>query len=319
MAELKIIEEEIKQGKLGGKLNTDDDNPAASLPRQPIPQVKKHINIDPHEWRTSSPEFCAAGLGSLMNDLNVISSPNIDNNFNKYTRNYDPLYDDFVLNATNVSALNKKNIDAIETNQRNISPITSQMTPTDNNHFQMRQIVARSKIPHNAPRNPFAESYHVNMPNVYPENFANSNERTRKMSIHQMPPPSNSNRFSPHPMPTADQDDNNQMGNSNNNGPTSGSTPQQQQQHRSNLQRQMQRAKTPEILLAPHYLDNSTIYNDWVDRDQSTYHLKMPNNRRQIHNEMNNDDVNEQNDYRVPSDIDSQVCDSFSFETFTMF
>lgn len=35
----------------------------------------------------------------------------------------------------------------------------------------------------------------------------------------------------------------------------------------NNTKRQMQRANTPEILLAPHYLENSRIYYDWVARE----------------------------------------------------
>lgn len=266
MAELKIIEEEIKQGKLGGKLTTDDDNPPlASLPRQPIPQVKKHINIDPHEWRTSSPEF---GAGSLLNDLNVISSPNIDDNFNKYTRNYDPLYDDFVLNAS--TALNKKNICAIEANQRNISPQIPATT--------VRQIVTRPKMPQ---RNPFTDAYHL--PNVYADNFGGGGGGTER-AIHQMPTP---NRFTPTINETNEK--NNAADTAN---------------QRLQLQRQMQRAKTPEILLAPHYLDNTTVFNDWIDREQSAYQrLKMQNTGR------DDDQSAEQNEYRVPSDIDSQVND----------
>lgn len=294
MAELKIIEEEIKQGKLGGpvgniKLSTDDEN-RASLPRQPIPHVKKHINIDPHEWRTSSPELC---VGSLLNNLNVMPAPNISeiNNLNKYSRNYDPLYNDFAMNTANMAPLSKKNFISMENSQRNLSPISSQMSATENQ--TMRQIVPRSKIPHNVPRNPFAETYRSNYPNVFGGNFNNSAElRQVRQSPSRLASTSNSNND--------DSNDSNKKSNNNVNENENGAM----KQHRMQMQRQMQRAKTPEILLAPHYLDNSSVFYDWMDREQPFRAEK------QCH--IANDDdaaenVLDQNEYRIPSDIDSQV------------
>lgn len=311
LAELKIIEEEIKQGKLGGpvgniKLHTDDSR--ASLPRQPIPHVKKHINIDPHEWRTSSPELCiGASMGSILNNLNVMPSPNINeiNNLNKYTRNYDPLYNNFALNTTNMPALNKKNFIPMESSQRNMrnmSPISSQISGTENH----RSIVPRSKIPHNAPRNPFAEPYRSNFPNVFAESFNNTNELHQvTQSPTRMASASNSNND--------DSNDSNKKSNVGEieNSATQKHQQQQQQQQRMHLQRQMQRAKTPEILLAPHYLDNSSAFYDWMDREQQpTYRADNKQHQCHIANEnLDNptENVLDQNEYRIPSDIDSQV------------
>lgn len=312
LAELKIIEEEIKQGKLGGpvgsiKFNADEDN-RASLPRQPIPHVKKHINIDPHEWRTSSPELCvAASMGSILNNLNVMPSPNINeiNNLNKYTRNYDPLYNNFALNTANMPAISKKNFISIESNQRNMSPISSQISATENQ--TIRQIVPRSKIPHNVPRNPFAETYRSNFSNVFADNFNNSSELHQvTQSPTRMASTSNSNND--------DSNDSNKKSNNNVNENENNGMNTKQQQQRMHLQRQMQRAKTPEILLAPHYLDNSSVFYDWMDREQQHQQQQPYRSEKQhqchIANE-NLDDQNEnvldQNEYRIPSDIDSQV------------
>lgn len=313
LAELKIIEEEIKQGKLGGpvgniKLNTDDDN-RASLPRQPIPHVKKHINIDPLEWRTSSPELCVASVGSLLNNLNVMPSPNINeiNNLNKYTRNYDPLYNNFALNTANMPSLNKKNFIAMDSNQRNMSPISSQISATENQ--TIRQIVPRSKIPHNAPRNPFAETYRSNFSNVFAENFNNTN------SLHQvaqsptrMASTSNSNNDDSN---ESNKKSNNNINETDNSGlnATQQTQQQQQQQQCLHLQRQLQRAKTPEILLAPHYLDNSSVFYNWMEREQP-YRTEKSQHPCHIANENldnHNENVLDQNEYRIPSDIDSQV------------
>lgn len=95
LAELKIIEEEIKQGKLGGPnsinhLRLDEDG-QTTLPRQPIPCVKKHINIDPHEWRTSSPD-----PSMMFNNINAIAPPNV-HDIDKFACAYIDDQDDSVL------------------------------------------------------------------------------------------------------------------------------------------------------------------------------------------------------------------------------
>lgn len=318
LAELKIIEEEIKQGKLGGpvsnnKLSTDGDN-QVSLPRQPIPQVKKHINIDQNEWRISSPELCAGvSVESLLNDLNVISSTNIDDiNNHKYTSNYDPIYNGFQIDSgANIPSLNKKNM----------SPISSQMSAAEN-HSLVRQIVPRSKIPHDAPRNPFPEAYRTNFPNMFADKFNNGNSinvRQLANSPNRIASISNSNN--------EDSNENiNKKSNTSNvicdeRGNSYIEQQQQQHQDQKHMQRQMQQAKTPEVLLAPHYLgDSNASFYDWEDQEQSAYRLKMQDsaadkkqNQRHIANNTNEnlDDGNNvihQNGYRIPSDIDSQVC-----------
>ncbi|XP_055711527.1 uncharacterized protein LOC129806772 isoform X2 [Phlebotomus papatasi] len=55
LAELQIIEEEIKQGKLGGPvqsvpMNGGDGGGKVSLPKEPIPKAKNHRNITPLGW-----------------------------------------------------------------------------------------------------------------------------------------------------------------------------------------------------------------------------------------------------------------------------
>ena len=181
LAELKIIEEEIKQGKLGGPTCTgtlsSGDDTKASLPRQPIPRTKKHIDIEPIEWRPGSPD----GEKSL-NDLNMLLTANLDdvNNLNKFSSNYDPIYNSFGLNGINISALAKFsheikiNIGVMENpppanvNNRNMSPISSQISATESNSLT-RQVVPRAKMLPNIPRNPFAENYRGNFVNMYAE------------------------------------------------------------------------------------------------------------------------------------------------------
>lgn len=378
LAELKIIEEEIKQGKLGGpasknKLTLNGDH-QSSLPRQPIPQVKKHINIEPNEWRTSSPELCAGvSVGSLMNDLNVISSGNMDdiNNLNKYTHNYDSIYSGFQLEATDMPSIAKKVKSSIGNNQRNISPISSQSSAAVDSHAMLRQIVPpRTKIVHETPHN---RPYRSNYPNIFAENYNGAGDNGQIMRPLSNSPSriaSTSNSNNEESMETSGAKPN---GNDNDisdgkivtaNGPTlqlptrprleanygesisiqnlaakpsyrrggldfadtyaskpplfpmSHSPPTvvhpAQKQQRAQLQRPIRHKKTAELMLAPQYLNDSTVYFDWENPDQSTYRLQMQNSpeQRRLTDENRDDDHDstcDRDEYRVPSDIDSQV------------
>uniref|UniRef100_A0AAG5DIJ7 XK-related protein n=1 Tax=Anopheles atroparvus TaxID=41427 RepID=A0AAG5DIJ7_ANOAO len=210
LAELKIIEEEIKQGKLGGPggtgtLSSGDDG-KTTLPRQPIPRAKKHIDIDPIEWRTSSPDMAEIVANKSFNDLNLLLAANLDdvNSLNKFNSNYDPIYNSFGLNGINISTLvNLKGtatggpgagpagglVDAgtgqpasavstlgqnVGAGNRNMSPISSQISATESNSLT-RQVLPRAKIlPNNIPRNPFAENYRGNFVNLYADAAANT-------------------------------------------------------------------------------------------------------------------------------------------------
>lgn len=363
LAELKIIEEEIKQGKLGGPttniLELGDDGRGGSLMRQPIPRVKKHINVEPMEWRSNSPEMVAAAAQNVYNDLNVLSSSNIDdvNNLNKYTSNYDPLYNSFGLNGINIPAL-ATGLDTTAT-VRNMSPISSAHVSATESSLT-RSVMPRTKMHLNMLRNPFAETYRGNYPNVYaasgngnrppsisPRNTANSPNRgvvvsatagahydhhadfclevnhPRQISgtysgcvvpsgIENLPFPYNvipppKSKLDSRLTPTAP------IVNANKTIVNAGSNnPPPVIQNR--LQRQIQRAKTPEILLAPHYLDNSRVYYDWVARDpiSNRMHQQQQQHQQDRHQICSSGDENLDEHYddghgRIPSDIDSQV------------
>lgn len=353
LAELKIIEEEIKQGKLGGPatntLESGDDG-RGSLMRQPIPRVKKHINVEPIEWRANSPEMAVAATKNVFNDLNVLSSSNIDdvNNLNKYASNYDPLYNSFGLNGINIPAL----ATGIDTTVRNMSPISSaHVSATESNSLTL-QVMPRAKMHLNMLRNPFAETYRGNYPNVYaeggnahrapsisPRNTANSPSRgvvagagshydhhagfcleinhPRQISgtysgcvvpsgIENLPFPYNvipppKSKLDSRLTPTAPIVAVNKTVSCVTGAPST---------VQNRLQRQIQRAKTPEILLAPHYLDNSRVYYDWVARDPMANRLhQQQHDRQQIcsSGDENLDERCEDGQGRIPSDIDSQV------------
>lgn len=390
LAELKIIEEEIKQGKLGGPLagvsshimmdgsvigmtsphglsngglSADEAVRCGSLMRQPIPRAKKHINVEPIEWRSVSPgdtdDTCcgrpdigsgpngsngiavSAAATKAYNDLNgvLLSSSNLDevNNLNKYTSNYDPLYNSFGLNSINIPALGTSNnalqmsdgppLSASQTTvaARNMSPISSQISATESN--SLTRVVAAPRTKMLPARNPFAESYHRGggasayadgataaggnggaggaAPSISPRNTTDSPNRllvgnhprqisgTYSSSIENsgveclpfpysvVPPPRSKLDSSGSPAGTMTAHAAPPPGGgvslpSTGCGGGGGGAinksfniqQQQQQQQRMMALRQMQRAKTPEILLAPHYLDNSRIYYDWVSREQ---------------------------------------------------
>lgn len=284
--------------------------------------------MEPIEWRGPSPEIGAGN--KVFNDLNVLSSPNLDevNKLNKYA-NYDPLYNSFGLNGINIPALAKENFVAMESTARNMSPISSQVSATESNSLTRPSVLPRSKIPHNLPRNPFAETYRGNFSNVYadganrstsmsPRNTSNSPSRAlfdhhaglyldinhpRQISgtyssmehsgVENLPFP-----YSVIPPPKSKLD--------------SRQTPSAPAKRLT--QRQMQRAKTPEILLAPHYLDNSRIYYEWAGREQSLSRFKgnQHDQHRLSSGDENLDDQDESvldgdMSGRIPSDIDSQV------------
>ncbi|XP_038111452.1 uncharacterized protein LOC6034256 [Culex quinquefasciatus] len=370
LAELKIIEEEIKQGKLGGPgtgtLSSGDDG-KATLPRQPIPRVKKHIDIDPMEWRPSSPDMAEIAVEKSFNDLNLLLAANLDdvNNLNKFSSNYDPIYNSFGLNGINISALvNMKNAEAQQAavNNRNMSPISSQISATESNSLT-RQVHPRTKmLPNNVPRNPFAENYRGNFVNLYADAAANNNRppsispRTTEVATanravlydnhsrlymdanhprqisgtyssienggaadnlpfpyNVVPPPRSKldSRATPTmPNNSATNTGSSSGGKNNTTGKTHVGGAVSVPINNLNKQRQMQRAKTPEILLAPHYLENSRIYYDWVAREAANFRLQEADRNQSVvsSGDENLDAVDDgSNPHRIPSDIDSQV------------
>uniref|UniRef100_A0A336LEL1 XK-related protein n=1 Tax=Culicoides sonorensis TaxID=179676 RepID=A0A336LEL1_CULSO len=270
LAELKIIEEEIKQGKLTGpKTGTmsSNDDQKASLPRQPIPRTKKHVDIPPIDWRNASPDF-----------MQVQDYANITN--------YDQIYS-FGLNSLNTTlATLVKN----ETSSRHASPAT-----VIENNSLTRQIAPKAKMPRNGG---IASIYPSNQPpSISPRNTTTGNTKKNRPSPCPMLPPS--------PFNTNE---------------CAGNTA---SQGRSNTSKVMPganicRAKTqtPEILLSPHYLENTRVYYDWMgrehrEREQSMY--MIAENGRYLVNGASSDDENHQIDpagvdpHNPHSDIDSQI------------
>ncbi|XP_058065594.1 uncharacterized protein LOC131215224 [Anopheles bellator] len=444
LAELKIIEEEIKQGKLGGPggtgtLSSGDDG-KTTLPRQPIPRAKKHIDLDPIEWRTSSPDMAEIVANKSFNDLNLLLAANLDdvNGLGKFSSNYDPIYNSFGLNGINISALvNLKGSggggggpavssgcalagDGVrEAGQpsgqgiapggpanRNMSPISSQISATESNSLT-RQILPRAKIlPNNIPRNPFAENYRGNFVSLYADAAANTvgpggaagttgapgnpvrapsiSPRTTEIAqsnrailydahgrlyadanhprqvsgtysntdnagphdslpfpYNVVPPPRS--KLDSRGTPSTPVQSGSASGSANNTnssnksgrtattatvavasvlgsasgpaGPTAagGGIGAINNLNTSTKRQNMQRSKTPEILLAPHYLENSRIYFDWVAREAANFRLQDTERDHPVESSGDENldnsacDDGHNGHHRIPSDIDSQV------------
>lgn len=320
LAELKIIEEEIKQGKLGGPVGSNkftlNGEQQSSLPRQPIPNVKKHINIEPNEWRTSSPELCGGvSVGSLMNDLNVnITSANVGdiNNLIKYTHNYGSIYNGFQLESNDLPFMvDKVKSTIVDNAQRNISPISSQSSAVIKNHAMLRQIIPpRTKTAHDVSR---TRPYRANFTNIFADNFNSADEKGQILNLLSNSSPNRNASTSNSNNEESIEANGVKLAANKNEADHSYSMHHVQKQHRIQLQRPIQhQVKTTEIVLAPQYLDNSTVYFDWENPGPSTYRLKMQKSQeRQQHiSDCRNDDRDstlDRDEYRIPSDIDSQV------------
>ncbi|XP_055855141.1 uncharacterized protein LOC129918559 [Episyrphus balteatus] len=334
LAELKIIEEEIKQGKLGGPttntLSSGDDG-RTSLPRQPIPRTKKHTNLlDAMEWCTANPGM----LEKSFSDFDEM------NNLNKYCA--DELYSSFGLSGINIPALEQQS--PLPKPVASSIPSSSQLSAAESNSLTRHAVHARTKIPHNVPLNPILfENYcsnqhgsangnfdHLNRQNIFHEinhprqisgTYSSNTAENPKGGLegglpfpyNVLPPPRSkldSRSTPPTPSITITQQQQKQQ--------------QQQQQSPQKLaaadflsklsQRQYQRAKTPEVLLAPHYLDNSRVYYDWVGREHP---YRSHHNPDRVSSGDENLDVSAADDsvlglnepvgHRASSDIDSQV------------
>lgn len=262
LAELKIIEEEIKQGKLTGpKTGTmsSNDDQKTSLPRQPIPRNKKHVDIPPIDWRSTSPDF-----------IQVQDYANITN--------YDQIYS-FGLNSLNTLASLVKN----ESSSRHASPAT-----VIENNSLTRQMAPKAKMPRNGA---IASIYpSTQPPSISPRNTTVNTKKNRPSPCPMVPP------F------------NDTVGNTGSQGRTANT-----KIHASggtNICRA--KTQTPEILLSPHYLENSRVYYDWMgrehrEREQSMY--MIAENGRYM-NGASSDDENHLEPSGVEnahSDIDSQI------------
>lgn len=175
LAELRVIEEEIKQGKLAVAAPLSIDEIYSSLQRQPIPKTKKHIDIQPLAWTPPSPQLTS--LRQTFNKLAVQTNnsqspklydrlPNANlitnqtngyENFSCFPQNsnlvnqllggfssYTELINPVNVNNTYESNPSPSNVNNTVVNNRNMSP-TSQVSTPDQNNSLTKQIMPKLK------------------------------------------------------------------------------------------------------------------------------------------------------------------------------
>ncbi|GLV39629.1 hypothetical protein CBL_08304 [Carabus blaptoides fortunei] len=349
LAELKIIEEEIKQGKLGGPIANSPlpgEDIYSSLARQPIPRTKKHV--EPLCWPPPSPDIQDIDDGADFQQSHEMNA-NMNGNLNKLSNYKQNLGDLANMNANlnNLGALNNlstygllannlasrispsQNLNSLGIYGQNINSIDSigsvhSRSPNQNvgelgelgglspilssdNGSIPRQILPKSKLRGYERRDESSASISSRM-NVYSDAnlgfraiqnaYADRRDESRQIQSQNISPRPFRPPYPYHlvPPPRTKQ-----------NAPLPRSS----------------RSKTPEILLAPHYLDNTRVYYDWggerhfyqPDEDNSTLQRRNePNSVSDCENivdsqcEQNMDDnACMYKSYRIPSDIDSQI------------
>lgn len=161
LAELKIIEEEIRQGKLGGPNNKSQDN-YSTLPRQPIPISKKHNDIQPIGWASLSPE-----LEKSFEELKSIANNSCLNYQDHNISNYDML-NSTILYRSNMYAHDLNEFKRPCQNNGNASPV-SQISATESNSLTQKTL----------------SHIHMAQEFSYPENiqvYNNANENNMHLS-----------------------------------------------------------------------------------------------------------------------------------------
>lgn len=283
LAELKVIEEEIKSGKLTlPKIGTMSSNEGhkSSMPREPIPRSKRHGEMPSIDWRSSSPEF-----GPYVN-------PN----------NYDQIYNTYAMNGMNRAVLIKN-----EASSRHASPAT-----VIENNSLTRQMAPKTKMPRNsAIANIYPEGQ---PPSISPRNTTGNTKKNRPSPCPVMPP----NTYS---MDTTGSHGKSSKVSSSATGSANNSNTNTIVHTKAVIntgintnilqQRQLQRIKTqtPEVLLSPHYLENTRVYYDWMGREhreQPIYRI-AENSRYMLPRNVDENADHPSGIEERHSDIDSQI------------
>jgi hypothetical protein len=255
LAELKIIEEEIKQGKLGrsSKMTHENEDGAQILPLQPAPRAKKHIDIETIDLRRNSSCSEADNMNILLYQL---QQKNESSNM---------LYNNFSSNAVINAAFTKfshlsatdavANINIVENANNNLnskqqsasSTMTSTTSENENNSLT-RQMVSNRK-------------YH-NLANNLNVQACASSSRIGSPSCHAYDRQSAYNSLEGKAKTDTNRSSSSKNENNTSNSNVNNSSMEKEKSLASQLiKRQMKRANTPEILLAPSHLDkNSHFY-----------------------------------------------------------
>lgn len=254
LAELKIIEEEIKQGKLGRQKVTgmdqcenDECGKDSLLPRQPAPRAKKHIDIETMDFRRNSSGSEAENMNILLHQLQQNNENVLYNNFSSTSGGIAAALTKFsheILTNINIgdkpgSSLNNKQPSASST-------MTSTTSENENNSLTRQMVSSRKKLlHHNLGNNLNVQSRaspRIGSPHYDPRQSAyNSLEGKSKTDTNRSSNSKNENSGS-------------------NNNVNTNSIEKDKSLASQLIKRQMQRGNTPEILLAPNHLDGNAHF-----------------------------------------------------------
>ncbi|KAG5678607.1 hypothetical protein PVAND_008268 [Polypedilum vanderplanki] len=321
LAELKIIEEEIKQGKLGraSKLPHENDESENILPRLPAPRAKKHIDIETIDFRRNSSCSEADNMNILLYQLQQNNSEMMYNNFSSNNGSIAAALTKFsheILSNISIgeSAKNNSSNINLNTNTKQQQPsasstMTSTTSENENNSLTRQMVSTRKKL------------LHQNLANNL-NSVRASPSRIGSPSCHYEHRQSAYNSLEGKSKTDTNRSSNSKNENSGSNSNVNTSSMEKEKNLASQLiKRQMARANTPEIILAPSHLENNThnhFYqhiNQIPSRNENNAYMNesiyrsgnnFPNNgigyeRASIHMEDDDESPN------VASDIDSQM------------
>lgn len=264
LAELKIIEEEIKQGKLKrpNKLGVtevyNEDGNMSLLPKQPIPRAKKHIEIESFDISriSSSSEMECRNINIVMHHPQQTqqASKNESSNimYNNFSNNNGGIaaaltkFSHEILNNISIGGENNK------TKQPSTSSTMTSTTSENENSSLTRQMVSsRKKLLH----------HNINMnarqitpsPNCHPRQLSGAYSSLESKTKTDTNRSTNSKNSKDSLNKNSLRSNSNSISNSN----KSNSIDKETSLTSQLMKRQMKRANTPEILLAPTHLESS--------------------------------------------------------------
>jgi hypothetical protein len=251
LAELKIIEEEIKQGKLGRQKITDRENEDSSgslLPRQPAPRAKKHIDIETIDFRRNSSGSEAENMNILLHQLQQNNENVLYNNFSSTVGIAAALtkFSHEILTNINISEKPGNNLNNKQPSAS--STMTSTTSENENNSLTRQMVSSRKKLlHHNLGNNLNVQS--------------RASPRIGSPSCHYDPRQSAYNSLEGKSKTDTNRSSNSKNENSGSNNNVNTSSIEKEKSLASQLiKRQMKRGNTPEILLAPNHLDGNAHY-----------------------------------------------------------
>lgn len=273
LAELKIIEEEIKQGKLGrqklSEHNDNEDNGKLTLlPRQPAPVTKKHIDLDTmSNFRQNSSGSEAENMNILLHQLQQNNDNHLFNNFSTTNSGITAALSKFSHEILTNINIGEKPGNNLNTKPPSGSSTMNSTTSENENSSLTRQMVSSRKklLHHNLGNNlnvvQSRASPRISSPSCHydPRSFHNYNSLEGKSKT-------DTNR-------STNSKNNDNVGTSSGNINTN-SIEKDKSLASQLIARQLARGNTPEILLSPNHLDSSYASGRNVICDASNGFMK---------------------------------------------